>query len=104
MRTLGPVTFTFIEPRDLAQINRLLQFDLIQHTLHALVKLLGPENMVIPPTVGDKRRDVARHGRPVNVRIHWFAKLDGVARKQQKASEHRDLIKVALYVNPILLA
>ena len=41
---------------------------------------------------------MARHGRPVNVRVHRAAPADGVAGKEQEAAEAGDLVELLLSV------
>ena len=74
-----PVPFAFVKAWDVFWINFVRRFYIIQNALHAVVEFFGPKDIVVLATVRDERRDMPRHGRPVNVGIHRFAKPNGVA-------------------------
>ncbi len=69
-------------------------FDLLEDLLHPLIEFFGVEDAVIAPAVHDEGRDMPRHRRPVDVRLHRLAEPDGVARKQQEAAEALDLVEL----------
>ena len=92
------MAFAFVEAGDLLEIDLVLGFDVLQHRGHASIKILGKEDLVITPTVHDEGRDMARHGRPVDVRLHRFFPADGVAGEQEEAAEAGNLVKLLLAV------
>ena len=98
MGAFGAVTFAFVEAGDFLEINLVRGFDVLQHRSHASIKVFGKEDLVIAPTVHDEGRDMPRHGRPVDVRLHRFFPADGVAGEQKKAAEAGDLVKLLLAV------
>ena len=96
MRPPGSVAFAFVETRDRGQIDGMGRVDRIQNLLHPGIEILGPEDPVIAPAIHDEGRDMARHGRPVDVRLHRAAPPDAVAGKQKEPAERADLVELVL--------
>ena len=94
MQPLRPVTFAFVEPGDLFQINFMSGFDVFQNQPHAFIEFLGEKDVVIAPPVHNVGRNMPRHCRPVNVGLHRFFEPDGVTGEQQKPPETGNLVKL----------
>ena len=58
MRALGAVAFAFVEAGNTGQIDRVFRRDIVQHALHSVVEILGPENAVIAPAIGNECRNM----------------------------------------------
>ena len=98
MQALGSVALAFVEAGDVLQHDGMFRRDVVQNDLHAIVEFLGEEDVVVSPAVHDEGRDMARHRRPVDVRLHRFLEADGVAGEQQEAPEAGDLVELLLAV------
>ena len=93
MRTLWPVSFALVEAGDGRQINTVRRLDRVEHVLHAVVKTLGPDDLVVLATVHNECAHMTCLTRPVNVGVHRAAPPNCITRKQQKATEARDLVE-----------
>ena len=104
----GAVAFGLIEPWDAGQIDVVVRVDGVQHLLHPVVERLGVKDFVVAPAVHDKGRDMARHGRPMDVGFHRATPADGVPRKQEEPAKALDLVEIVLALiaanlNPVFL-
>ena len=94
----GAVAFGFVEAGNRLEVDLVPGLDRAQHLAHAVIEFFGPENLVVAATVDDECRDMARHGGPVNIRLHRAFPADGVAGKEQESPKALDLVEVLLTV------